>query len=70
LKDLISGSKKRIKNTEVKHISVPQYEGLGIKEMSQFLQGHVDIVNYLPDMIEIPRLPKEYLANVAYTVVK
>ena len=70
LKDLISGTKRRIKNTEVKHISVPQYEGLGIKEMSQFLQAYPDIANYLPEMIEIPRLPKDFLANVAFTVVK
>ena len=70
LKDLISGRKKRIKNNEVKHIAVPQYEGLGIKEMTTFLQDHQQVAQWLPDMQEIPRLPKDFLANVAFTVVQ
>ena len=37
--------------------------------MSEFLQNHRQIADWLPDMIEIPRLPKDYLANVAFTVV-
>ena len=40
LKDLCSGAKKRIKNTAVKQISVPAYEGLGVNEICQFLQNH------------------------------
>ena len=37
--------------------------------MSAFLQNHQNVGEWLPDMIEIPRLPKEYIANVAFTVV-
>ena len=37
--------------------------------MSEFLQNHQQIADWLPEMIEIPRLPKDYLANVAFTVV-
>ena len=37
--------------------------------MSNFLQNHQQVGEWLPDMIEIPRLPKEYIANVAFTVL-
>ena len=37
--------------------------------MSSFLQNHQQVGDWLPDMIEIPRLPKEYIANVAFTVL-
>lgn len=37
--------------------------------MSDFLQDHLEVANWLPDLIEIPRLPKEFLANVAFTVI-
>ena len=33
MKDLIDGSKKFIHQDKVRHLSVPQYEGLGIREM-------------------------------------
>ena len=59
LKDLINGCKKTIKNDAVKHITIPQYEGLGLKEICNFLMQHQQIADWLPDMIEIPRLPKE-----------
>ena len=36
LRDLAGGKKKIIKNTEVKHISVPLFEGLKIELMLEF----------------------------------
>lgn len=58
-KDLINGKKKTISNDAVKRITIPQYVGLGIKEICNFLMKHQQIADWLPDMIEIPRLPKE-----------
>ena len=37
--------------------------------MSNFLQDHQHVGDWLPDMIEIPRLPKDFIANVAFTVL-
>ena len=68
-KDLINGKKKKIKNDQVHHITIPQYEGLGIKEICNFLMKHPSIGEWLPDMIVVPRLPKEFLGNVAFTVL-
>lgn len=36
LRDLASGRRKRIKGGDVKHLSVPQYEGLTIEEFILF----------------------------------
>ena len=36
LRDLAAGKKKIIKNTDVKHISVPLFEGLKIELMLEF----------------------------------
>ena len=69
LKDLLSGAKKRIKSTEVQHISLPAYEGLGVNDICDFLQSHQHVARYLPDLSEIRRLPKEFLANVSYTAI-
>jgi len=70
LKDLIAGKKKAIKNDALKRITIPHYEGLGIKEICNYLMQHeATVAPWLPDMIEIPRLPKDYLGNVAFTVL-
>ena len=57
-----------VSNSFMQHAT--QYSNLSIEKISQFLQQYPEIAQYLPDAIEIPRLPKEYLANVAYTVIK
>ena len=58
-----------MKNDNVKRINIPAYEGMGIKEICNFLMQHQHIAEWLPDLREIPRLPKEYLGNIAFTVL-
>ena len=58
-----------MKNSNVKRIAIPAYEGLGIKEICNFLMEHQHIAQWLPDLQEIPRLPKEFLGNMAFTVL-
>ena len=65
----MSSKKKRINNKAVEHINIPQYEGCGIKEIVQWLMQHPEVANWFPDMIELPRLTKEWIGNVAFTIV-
>ena len=58
LKDLISGTKKKIYGKDVRHISIPQYKGLAIKDIAKFVAPYDKVAEYLPDESEIPKLPK------------
>ena len=49
---------------------MPQYESLSIKEIKRFLQNHPQCFDFYPaDRKEIDRLPKQWIANVAATVI-
>ena len=59
-----------IKSEQVKHITIPQYEGLALKH----IMGHLDngcqhVYDYLPDEQELGKVPKEWICNVVYTVI-
>ena len=69
LRDIQSGSKKRIKSADVKHISVPQFEGLSIKDMQAFADKYPGVNKYFPIEKEVEKLPRQYIANVIYTIV-
>ena len=59
-----------IKSEDVKHITVPQYEGLALKHIGGFLEnGHQHVYSYLPDQQELSKVPKEWICNVIVTVV-
>ena len=65
LRDIISGKKKYLLQAKVSHIYVPQYEGLGLKE----IYGHIDrddnLKAYVPDDLkERARLPKQWIVNL------
>ena len=64
------GKKKRILGKEVRYISIPQYEGLAIKDIANFVRPHGEVALYLPDEKEIPKLPKQWIANVCATILK
>ena len=50
LKDLISGNKKFIKQKDIQHLQIPNYEGLAIKDIGEFLSGYPDVENFLPEV--------------------
>ena len=68
----MSGKKKMIRTTMIRTIHVPQYDGLGVKEIRQFLdENHPEVYDYLPHPdLELPKVPKQYLANVCATVLQ
>ena len=81
LKQLINGEKKRrlsvlyiklhigIKCEEIKYCYCPQYENISVKNMMEEASKDPNIMQYLPDKQEIHSLPRQYLANVIYTVI-
>jgi len=40
LKDLICGTKRRIQGPQVRHITIPAYEGLALKDIAVFTDAH------------------------------
>lgn len=70
MKDLINGTKKFIKDDQVRHMYVPQYETLTVKEISGYIELYPEVRRYLPIQKELKTLPKQFLVNVIYTIVK
>ena len=53
----------------VQHLSVPQYEGLGIKEFLAEACKFPETLLYFPDEDDIRKLPRQWVINVTYTLV-
>ena len=59
LRDLISNKKHKIWGKDVVHLSVPQYEHLGIKEFIEYAEKHPRVMQALPAVMkEIKKLPR------------
>ena len=69
LKALIQGVKKYVSNDRVRYLAIPQYEGLGIKEILQQAVSSPDCADYLPEAEEFRKLPRQWLINVSYTLI-
>ena len=72
LKELLGGKKKMLTTAKIRTIHVPQYEGLGIKEIRQFLDDeHPEVYEYLPEPnLELPKTPKQWVVNVVATILQ
>lgn len=79
LKDLIAGTKKRkstygnsdtdIPMSGAMQIHVPAYESLSLKAIYAFFEQHPDVLAFLPDGKELLKVPKQWICNVAATVI-
>ena len=50
---------------------MPLYEGLGLKDIAAYLhECHPQIFDYLLDISELKKVPKEYICNVCATILK
>ena len=58
LRDVQSGAKKRIKSDQVKHLNVPMFEGLAIKDMQDFAKAYPQVARYFPIEKEVEKLPR------------
>ena len=53
----------------MKHIAVPQYEGLSLEDILDFGLSFRVVVDALPIIRETKKMPRQYIANVIYTLV-
>ena len=70
LRDLAAGRRRIIKNSDVKVIDVPYFEGLTVSDMLRFAKDYPSVSDAFPtESKEIDKLPRPYVANVIYTLV-
>jgi len=70
MRDIISGQRRMIKGTDMKHLSVPMYEDLTIKEFLNFAKDYPEVMKAFPSVEkERKKLPRQYIINVIYTLV-
>ena len=69
MKDLISGEKKFVSSSSIKHLSVPQYDGLSIQNILDKVGGNDIFMGHMPILKEMTKLPKQWIVNVAYTLL-
>ena len=48
---------------------MPQYKSLKVERLQQFISNYPDTFIYYPDECEIAKLPKQWLVNVAYSIL-
>ena len=53
----------------MKFIAVPQYENLTIDTILEYGLSHRSVVDTLPAVREIKKMPRGYICNVIYTLV-
>ena len=54
----------------MRHLQVPQYDGLSIDHILRFLSNFPIVMQFLPEEKEIPKCPKQWIVNVAFAVVQ
>jgi len=70
MRDLVSGKRRRIKAKEIKHLNVPQYEGLKIETFFEFAKQYPGVMDAFPSAeVELEKIPRQYVINVIYTLV-
>ena len=58
-----------VKCKDVQYLYCPQYEGLSIDALVKEATMSAAVTQYLPDAKDMPRLPRQWLVNVFYTVL-
>ena len=69
LRDLVAGTRKRIKAVDVKVITVPHFKGLKLEAMFEFASQFEEVMKAFPTVRrEREDLPRSYVANVINTL--
>ena len=69
-REVASNKRKILYSKDIKHISVPQFKGLGIDAMLDFAKDYPEVYQALPsEPRELDKLHRGYVANVIFTLV-
>ena len=67
LKDIVSGTRRAMKGTDIVHLACPQYETLSTEKILDWARTQQSSLGvYLPVEKEIAHLPKQFLVNLIY----
>jgi hypothetical protein len=69
MRDLAAGTKTPIFCDNVKFLFVPQYETLSLNHIIDYGLGKQVVVDCLPILREIRKLPRQYCINCIFTLV-
>ena len=68
LRDMARGHRSHIKNTNLRVIHMPQYEGLTLETLLEEAKKHPTVMRALPEVEkEVKKLPRSYMGNVMAT---
>ena len=59
LKDILACKKAYVPNDKVQTLYVPQYKNLSIERILEFVSEKPNISNFLPDDIDLEKVPKQ-----------
>ena len=72
LRGLADGTRTRIRSSEVRHLSVPQFEGLSVEKALTWVANRpnaAQVMRAFPEEArEIRKLPRQWINNVIYTL--
>jgi len=68
--DLAAGRRTKLKEINIKNITIPHFEGLKMETMLEYAALYPQVMKALPAVQrEREKLPRQYLANVIYTII-
>jgi hypothetical protein len=71
LRDLINRKRRPVKCNNVRHVIIPQFDGLSIDDLLSFAGKYPEVMEALPlAKKEIKKLPRQYIANIINTIVQ
>ena len=68
LKDILGRKKAYLDNDAIKTLHVPQYKNLSLEKIMDFVHQHHRATMYLPDEVDLPKVPKQWIVNVCAAV--
>ena len=61
--------KKFVLNDQIKTVYVPQYKNLTLEKILEFIAEHNRVELFLPDDIDLPKVPKQWIVNICAAVL-
>ena len=70
MRDLCATKRMKIHCNDVKHIVIPQFDGLAIEDLLAYASNYPEVMRALPvTQKEIRKLPRQYIGNIIHTIV-